>query len=67
MFTQVKSKLALREIGELKAAHADEVRNQKAAHADKMDALILDAGYEPRRRTTQYQILPSHILDEVTS
>ncbi len=32
-----------------------------------MDALILDAGYEPRRRTTQYQVLPSHILDEVAS
>ena len=34
---------------------------------DEMDALILDAGYEPRRRTTQYQVLPSHILDEVAS
>ena len=34
---------------------------------DAMDALILDAGYEPRRRTTQYQLLPSHILDEVAS
>ena len=28
---------------------------------DRMDELILDAGYEPRRRTTQYEILPSHL------
>ena len=34
---------------------------------DQMDAVILDAGYEPRRRTTQYEVLPSHILDEVAS
>ena len=31
---------------------------------DEMDRLILDAGYEPRRRTTQYELLPSHILEE---
>jgi cyclic dehypoxanthinyl futalosine synthase len=34
---------------------------------DQMDLLILDAGYEPRRRTTQYEVLPNHLLEEGVS
>ena len=29
---------------------------------DKMDDLILDGGYEPRRRTTSYELLPPHAI-----
>jgi cyclic dehypoxanthinyl futalosine synthase len=28
---------------------------------ERMDEIILEAGYEPRRRTTQYEVLPSHL------
>ena len=34
---------------------------------DPMDLLVMDAGYEPRRRTTQYEILPSHLEEEARS
>jgi cyclic dehypoxanthinyl futalosine synthase len=27
----------------------------------RMDEVILDAGYEPRRRTTHYEVLPAHL------
>jgi cyclic dehypoxanthinyl futalosine synthase len=27
---------------------------------ERMDEVILDAGYEPRRRTTRYEVLPAH-------
>jgi cyclic dehypoxanthinyl futalosine synthase len=33
---------------------------------ETMDTLILEAGYEPRRRTTQYELLPSHLDAEPT-
>ncbi len=34
---------------------------------ERMDEVILDAGYEPRRRTTQYEVLPPHLAPEAVS
>jgi cyclic dehypoxanthinyl futalosine synthase len=31
----------------------------------RMDEVILDAGYEPRRRTTHYEVLPAHLESPV--
>ena len=33
---------------------------------DRMDELIVDAGYEPRRRTTRYDLLPDHRAEVLT-
>jgi cyclic dehypoxanthinyl futalosine synthase len=34
---------------------------------DRVDDLILDAGYEPRRRTTAYEVLPPHRTEAIPS